>query len=222
MDRGPHRTVGLVMAVVLAVGAGCGAERDQQVPGHVPDPALAGDWMAMYEDYLASQAESLRARGLEVPTDAEFVRFLELGEFPSVYAECLREQGFDAELSPDGGGLIQDSVPPDQHSAHLRAFYRCQVRYPVHPRFSLPLTDGQVRVLYDYFVESLVGCLEDEGYEVSPAPSFETFLAEWRSPHHAWEPYDSVQIFDQRRSLEVYERCPQRPPVVDLYGEPDG
>ncbi len=211
---------GVIGALTMLLAAGCTSDSAQGEVDDTPDPAQAGDWMAMYEEYAAQQAESLRSRGVEVPTDAEFIRFIERDEFGPVHAECLREQGFEAESTPDGLAVGGPGVPDDQHDAHWQATYRCRIAYPVHPRFRVPMTDAQVRVIYDYFVDELVGCLEGEGYEVAPAPSWEAFLAQWRSADPHWDPHDSVRAPNEQEHIRIREECPQRPPLVDVYGEP--
>jgi hypothetical protein len=179
--------------------------------------------MAMYDQFVDQKQQSLRSRGIEVPTDAEFVRFVELNEWGTAQARCMQDQGFDSRPTVDGGGVLHGDVPSDQMDAHWQATYRCRIAYPVHPRFHLPLTDEQIRVIYDYFVNELVACLEDEGYEVAPAPSWETFRSQWDHPGGPgwWEPHDSVQPPSREEDMRIMEKCPQRPPLVDVYGEPD-
>ncbi|HEY8452598.1 MAG: hypothetical protein FWJ70_16410 [Micromonosporaceae bacterium] len=174
------------------------------------------EWMALYEKELAERAGELRLRGVDVPTDAEFVRFIEPDEYGRVHSACLRDQGFEAEETFDGGVQFGD-VPSELASAQQQAMYRCEVMYPVHPRYSLPLTDGQIRVIYDYFVGPLVDCLTAEGYDVPAAPPWETFLADHNSPKGAWHPYDAVDPTTEAQWQQINEKCPQSPPLADLY-----
>lgn len=215
------RTTSLgVLVLAIAIVAGCTAD----APGSQSSATGAGesdlpqepDWMVLYEQELAAFEGLLREQGLEVPTDAEFVRFIEPDEYGRVHAECMREQGFDAEETFDGG-VSYDAVPPDQAGAQQQALYRCQVQYPVHPRFTQPLTEDQIRLVYDHFVGFLVDCLTDEGYEVPAAPSWETFLADYHSQGGAWHPYDAVEPTSDAEWQEINEKCPQNPPLEELY-----
>ncbi len=211
---------GIAVTAALFLGTGCTTESPPESPHHAAPEPSPGDWMAMYEQYVATQTESLQSRGIEVPTDAEFVQFVAADEWGVAQAECMQEQGFEAEASDDGltwGGPLP---PEDQHDAHWQATYRCRLAYPVHPRFDQPLTDEQIRVIYDYFVNELVVCLEDAGYEVAPPQSWETFRSHYSSPER-WEPYDSVQATSEQEHNRIREVCPPRPPLEDVYGVPD-
>lgn len=100
----------------------------------------------------------------------------------------------------------------------LAGTYRCRISYPIHPRFQLPPTDQQLRVIYDYFLDELIPCLRNEGYELSPPPSFETFRAEWPN---TWDPYVELPEPKGFKKDEVLQKCPPRPPLEAVYGEPD-
>lgn len=213
----------IAATVAMIAATGCTSEGEPEAPpnaaGDTPQ-ASPGDWMAMYEQYVAQQTESLRSKGIEVPTDAEFVQFVEEDEWGTYQAKCMQDQGFEAEASDDGRSVGGDLPPDDQMDAHWQATYRCRIAYPLHPRFDVPMTDEQIRIVYDYFVDELVPCLEKEGYDIEPAPSWETFRSQWGTPE-SWEPHSSVRAPNRQEHLRIREDCPQRPPSEDVYGEPD-
>ena len=173
--------------------------------------------MALYEAEVERHANLLREQGYEPPTDAEFVRFIEPDEYATVHVECLQRQGIPARATFDGGIKFGD-IPDDQAQAQHEAIHRCEVMYPVHPRYSLPHTPEQIRITYDYYTETLVPCLAAEGYDVGTPPSWETFLASYGTPNQ-WVPYASVDAPTEQEWERINTVCPQSPPLEELYGD---
>lgn len=98
--------------------------------------------------------------------------------------------------------------------------------YPVHPRYRQPLTEKQIRLLYDYYVNRLVPCLQAEGYDVGPVPTWEFFLANYKPI--PWDPYRRLSPVRTRMSPSEYKafrekykalrkKCPPRPPITELF-----
>jgi hypothetical protein len=127
------------------------------------------------------------------PQDVKFVRFLNPDEYATVNVDCLAAQGFTATVTFDGGIDFGD-YPGEQTPALLEATFRCAVQYPVHPKYSQPHTEEQIRVMYEYYKDELVPCLNREGYSVPPTdvPTWETFLASYSSKDGGWVPYSVV------------------------------
>lgn len=202
----------LVVALVVMV-AGCTAEPDSEADQSGGPP----DWEQLYLEEVESLAASFeQENGQPAPDDAEFVRFIESSEYGEVHAECIREQGFGAEATFDHG-VEYDPVPPEQGVALHEAIFRCQVAYPVHPRYSLPWTDEMIRTLYDYYVDELVPCLTAEGYTLQEAPSWESFLADYGT-ERTWTPYAVVDAGTPEEWQQINETCPQGPPSEELFG----
>jgi hypothetical protein len=44
--------------------------------------------------------------------------------------------------------------------------FRCQVMYPIHPRFRKPLDTKQITTVYMYLTGELTECLKAKGYQV--------------------------------------------------------
>jgi hypothetical protein len=196
---------------IIAVGAsGCTQQptaQDSQEP----------DWEELYLDNLAGLAARFEAdHGRPPPDDATFIRFIDANDYGRVHAECVREHGFDASETFDGGVIFGD-VAQDQALALAEAHYRCEAAYPVHPRhFSTVPTDEDLRRAYDYLVDELMPCLIAEGYEVGPPPTWEVFRD---SPLEGrWHPY---HFFDPQSEAEwqrVNETCPQSLSMRDFFG----
>lgn len=179
-------------------------------------------WDELRDRRIAAEGERLLREGLigSLPEDAAFVRYVGPDEFATTHAECLRQQGFDATETADGG-ISHGAVPPEQAQALHEALHRCNIMYPVHPRYRERLTDEQRSRLYDYFVNELVPCLQAEGRRIGPVPSRETFIATFYTDE-SWHPYHSVGASNQREWARLNERCPQRPPIEELYGDEPG
>lgn len=178
------------------------------------------DWMELYEIQLQSTAESYRQLvDGDLPQDVEFVRFVEAGDKPMVTVECLEAQGFAARIGADGG-VFPDEVPPDQSSALMEATYRCDVQFPVHPRYYLPPTVSQVRTYYDYYRDELVPCLRAEGQDVPDPPTWETFAGNYHSSSN-WHPYDFVDTRSPQHQEDLNRTCPAQPPWERVFGTGD-
>lgn len=197
-------------------------------------PAEHAQWERLYQEDLEELAITRQQQGMpSPPTDAVFVRFVNPDESAPVRAECLREQGFEATVEWDGG-LSFGAQSADQQPAMLAAEYRCQVKFPVHPKYSQRRTEAQIRVDYDYLVTELLPCLRAEGYDVDSTaiPTWETFLASYESKEGSWSPYQAVEKRRQEVTAasggilpaewftewrRINEACPQGPPLDRLF-----
>jgi hypothetical protein len=213
MDR---RTVACFMGVLLMLfAAGCSTTGETSNGGAAtpPNSGAAGvdrDWDALRDQALVQEAEAL---GVDVPTDIEFVRYISPDEFGAVLAACMTEQGFEATETFDGG-VRYAPIPDEQGEAQREALIRCKVRYPVHPRYHLPTTESELLMLYDYWVDVVVPCLADEGFEAPEHPSPETFVAAYLSGDdnvERWHPYLAVGEVPYDTWEEINMKCPQHP-----------
>ncbi len=101
-----------------------------------------------------------------------------------VLAVCLENEGFAAAVR---GNAIQVRVPEEQEAAFEDARANCSAE--VDARFPEP-EPPTPEVEYRFNLE-LAECLRAEGYEISQAPSFET----WRDSignARVWHPYNDV------------------------------
>ena len=131
-------------------------------------------WDALRDAALARHVESMREQGFTgpQPADVEFVRYISPDEWRRIRAQCFRDRVFDADET-FYGGISFDRVPGDLPGRERRiqeAEYRCLVMYPVHPRYRQPLSPAQIRVIYDYYIDSLVPCLRRRGLEIPDPP----------------------------------------------------
>jgi hypothetical protein len=157
-----------------------------------------------------------------LPADVEFVRYISPDDWGRVHAQCFRDHGIDAAETFDGG-ISFERVPedlPDRERVIQEAEYRCLVMYPVHPRYRQPLSPAQIRVIYDYYIDSLVPCLRRRGLGIPDPPEWETFLARFETSHE-WTPYQFVTwaSYSDEEWQALNEDCPQHPPLSAIYGE---
>lgn len=149
-----------------------------------------------------------------VRPEVSFERFVTLDDWPVARAECLSEQGFAVEVGENGG--LSGRVATEQEEAFAIARYVCDVRFPSDPKFTAPLDDAQLTLLYTYFTTDLVPCLEAEGYELQQPPSLSVFKDSYYSDQN-WSPYNDVMaVLGDRSFNEIDAKCPQLP--GNLYG----
>jgi len=178
--------LGLLVLVVACVGKGVPAGQDQgEIPG-IPSSAAPGD----------------RLDPVDVPSTTTF----DAAYWLELQVECLRDKGWNAQFDPEGPSLIVPNVEGEQRLELVRASAECRTAVGVPE--PAELTEREIRTRYERLI-AVAACLEAEGYEVKPPPSFEVFLREWRegSP---WHPYlsvpDDLSPGEWRRINRV---CPQ-------------
>jgi hypothetical protein len=149
------------------------------------------------------------------PTVA-FVKTIDPSEWAETQLTCLHTEGFpDVALLPDDG--IQPNIQADQTEAYLLARYACTAKYPIDPKYSVPLSTKQIGAVYEYDVKTLIPCLEKQGHPVPDPPSKATFIDTFAT--NLWSPYALV-FANSNLPQSEYDRvaglCPQWP--SNLYG----
>lgn len=123
-------------------------------------------------------------------------------EWAGVMAVCLTEAGHPA--SAEDGGLRNDrqtGLAEDQ--AWDTAFTACSLRFPMDPRYRVPVNDEQIAFLYDYLVSVAMPYIEDLGGTVSTPPNLTDFTADYRTGDN-WSPFWDVSgEFDRDAMLTL-------------------
>jgi hypothetical protein len=159
-----------------------------------------------------------------VPEDTpipELVRWVTDHEAPALITSCLQEAGFDVELL--GSGLVSfDAVPDDQADAARLAQWTCQAQYSTDPRGSLPLTEDQIRMLYDYDNTTMRECLESHGIFVDVAPNFDIYREALRAHEDGWSAWSYVDLSEIGQDAwdDLEAECPHDVGPEGLYGPP--
>ncbi len=148
----------------------------------------------------------------------------------------MHEQGYNVFVTFDGSQAPPVDLPESQYEAYELANYICYARYPVDQSTIPVFGDEQINILYSYYVDHLVPCLEANGYPIEYVPSKATFRATFESDQ--WAPYgavDAARISDEdwqsltspahssrpatsstRRTSNAWHRLAQRPPTTWL------
>ncbi len=130
-------------------------------------------------DYLSHFAEQL---GLVNPPVVPLVTY----GYPDVIypdqAACLAAAGFPGvRVMPTLRGLDRASLPSSE--AFSEAWYDCTAKYFIDPRFSLPPTDAQLGLIWDYMTTFLIPCLTAHGVASATPPQREEFV---KSQGNGW------------------------------------
>jgi hypothetical protein len=134
-------------------------------------------------------------------------RFIAPEESVTVMPECLTEEGFVTVGSADGSWTTEGRTEDAEKMAI--ATYICSSKFPIDPKYLVPLNDSQIAYIYRYQTEILTPCLEGAGYTVDAPPALEDFVASYFTDGGGWQPYEHVNAGDLTVSLNV--QCPQIP-----------
>lgn len=212
--------ISLAATQILSGAPSMGSGSD---PTHEPSPEPSRE---VPPDQALSPPDAAALRELagrymleDPPQDVQFERYISPEEYAAVMVPCLTEQGIPASELPDGGVGFGD-LPEEQWELQREAMYRCSVRFPTHPMFEEPLSDDQLRRLYDYLVGDLMPCLEEEGYATTPPPTVEVFIASYPDGN-GWSPWpvSDPRLEDEEEWYRLNEVCPQSPSIEHLYGD---
>lgn len=215
MRRVPSSGRGLgaaLFACLMFTSCSTGRVTDTSVPG--PEHAT----VSSLEDSGVSSLEA-DANGSELPTATSISpppTFTDFGAIENLQptivehferkAECLREEGYDVELAPDGEGLTIENVTGVQRIALMEASARCEEQVGSLPVF-VPATLDDIQPLYDSLV-AMRDCLIEEGYEIADAPALDTFFESYLTD--PWHPYLSIPLeLGEGEWNRLQEACPQ-------------
>lgn len=140
-------------------------------------------------------------------------------DWAETYAQCLRDAGFDAEASRDGGVELAP-VPDDQAQRLEDVGASCDEAYPIAARYDRRLEDHELTFLYEYYTTELIPCLEGHGYEGFSPPSLAEFIEIYYTEEN-WGPYVDLGSppATENEYYGLVEACPQLPPLDELYTE---
>lgn len=173
------------------------------------------EWREWYLDMRANEGE-----GVQDPPEVPLVRWTEsLQEYDEAMAQCLTDGGFPAQVGILGGIVYAPSVPSSQEAALDLVQFECEAKYTPLPAIMTNWSAEQKGMLFDYWVEAMIPCLEAHGIYPADAPvSRETFMEIY--PHVDWDP--ELLIVDVRLSetdnYEITAKCPPYPPAKYFYG----
>ncbi|QTX03380.1 hypothetical protein [Agromyces archimandritae] len=124
----------------MAIGfAGCAATSEPVIP--TPDALSSAEADALIDAAIEQSWKAYGPPGQERP-DVPLIRTIELDEWGSVMAPCMREQGFDVSIGA-GGGMQSGDVANEQLDAYNLAMFVCEASYPLDPKYSATLNEAQ-------------------------------------------------------------------------------
>lgn len=166
--------------------------------------------LALRTAQLAQLANEL---GVANPPATDLVRWVTPEEARDAWVDCLTEAGFT--VAPEGVADI------DLGTADAESVWICKARYTLDPRVTRQLGSGELSIVYRYFVDVQVPCLEERGFAIEEAEPEVQFKPHYYSDH-PWVPYDSVPVdsLSVEELAELIAACPVNPPFEELYGEP--
>lgn len=112
-------------------------------------------------------------------------------EWTQAMVACMQKKGVKATFKVDDEGAptveVNDSTSGDS-SAGQAAWNACRDELPARPE---PKSDADFKVMFDNLVAQSK-CVQGEGYEVPPTPSWQSFLEQARAKSIDWDPTSRV------------------------------
>ncbi len=120
-------------------------------------------------------------------------------EWTQAMAACMQQKGVRAtfRIDDEGAPTIEVNDPGDngsEDSPGQIAWNTCRDELPARPE---PTSDADFKLMYDNLVAQSK-CVQKEGYEVPPVPSWQSFLEQAQARNIDWDPTSRVP--DQLRS----------------------
>lgn len=173
-----------------------------------------------YEEARARDAEQL---DVVDPPEVELVAWTQgRAEYAEAQAECLEEAGFPTVTDGAGDFFFDPGVPNSQEDALDLASYVCGGQYPLDPVYAQDWTQEQLGLVYDYWEEYYIPCMQDQGYSVdtSDQPSREAYVAAFHTVERLdWWPNMTSANLPMEEQQRLAGVCPQYPPDSAMYGQ---
>ena len=173
-----------------------------------------------YDQLLERRAQDLN---VENPPEVELVAWQQgLAAFGDAQARCLQDAGFPAVSDGVGGTYFDPGVPESQDEALGLASFICGAKYPVDPVYSQDWSSEQVALVYDYWDQYYIPCMEAHGHPIgrNDQPSRESFVASFGTPDRiSWWPNMASQALEPQDRQSLAATCPEFPPDAAMYGQ---
>lgn len=199
-------TVGIAFAAAMLLLAGCAADSGE-------DAAKSSS-----KDSLSNGVDSSQVDGSRDSGDGNQKQFKgTVSEYARKYVACLRGEGWDVELAPEGDGYISN-VTADQGDAFNVARQKCSDRLGQAPGRG-KVSQADMVALYE-FTKGTVACLREHGWPATDPPSLDTFIQQnfftkGVSNEPLWGAYDLVvkdpSLTEPNTWRVINKTCPQSP-----------
>ena len=161
--------------------------------------------LALRDSQLAELAETL---GIADPPVVDLVAWVTPEESRDAWVGCL----VDAGVTAAAAGVADIQYDP----ADAEALWACRAAYTLDPRVARPLGSDKLSIVYRYYVDVQVPCLESRGFTIEEAEPESRFKPHYYTDH-GWVPYRSVPAEDV--TADLLAACPVNAPFEDVYGE---
>jgi len=140
-----------------------------------------------------------------------------VSEYARKFVACLRGEGWDVELAPEGDGYLSH-VSADQGTAFNTARDTCSKKIGTAPARG-KVSHAEMVALYE-FAQGTVECLRSHGWPATDPPSLDTFIQQnfftkGVSYEPLWSAYDLVAkdptLTAPTKWREINQTCPQGP-----------
>ena len=157
------------------------------------------------------------------PESVALVRWSAPENFGVAYATCVNEHGFKA-VPIYMGAEYPEVISEDRVNDFNKVDYLCTSRYTLDPKYMRDWTRDQIGLVYDYYVEALIPCLQGIGFHPTGPPTdragyVKNFFT--TSPDAKWSPVETI-ISEISTNLDqqaaAFKRCPPMPADIWMYG----
>lgn len=204
------RLLGCLVAAALTLAACSATDGDSEGTdgslASTDDPlvaALTESQREMHEAALQSMADFW---GVDDPPEYPVTRWVLVEEADDIRADCMAGLGYERSESGsyDTGG---------QSEAFGAAQYECIARYPQDPQYLLWWEEEQYRAQYEWVVQVLIPCLEEQGHPITDVPSRDVFIEQYETA--PFYPFGQIPQPDFAR---VEAACPpEQAPTTVLF-----
>ena len=155
-----------------------------------------------------------RLGGTDRPA-ATAVRFALPNGWGNLMRVCMKDSGFGAFEYDRFYGFTNAGEQQVYTGDEGLAWYHCTQELPSYDTVFVEFTDDQLDLLYDYYVEFLVPCLEAIGAEVTEVPSRQVFADGGEGQPGWWNPYLSVVTPGSAANVDLlFAKCAAYPDAV--------
>lgn len=162
--------------------------------------------------HTARQLESVKTALTKINrTDVDIpnvVRVVKTSEQFPLIAMCLQEAGWNNVQIGEDGSLNTGMIPEGQFDDYELQSVICSAKYPVSDEVFAPLTEQELQAIYAHQTGPLTVCLQEKGYVVPDAPSFQKWRRDYTSGSPTmWDPFAGTHETSPDEFNQLKKEC---------------